>query len=297
MKRVLIAVALVLGLAACSSPSTASSRSAGSSVPSRPGSPSVGTAGKVPTPDHVLVVVFENKAAGQVIGSAEAPYLSSLARSGADFTDAHGVTHPSQPNYLALFSGSTQGVSDDSCPRTFATPNLAEQLLYAGKTFTGYSEDLPSAGFAGCRANGYARRHNPWVDFPALPAEVNQPLSALPHDFAQLPTVAFVVPNLCSDMHDCPVGTGDRWAQAHLSGYVTWARDHDSLLVVTFDEDDGSKDNRIATFLVGPMVQATSSNQRIDHYSVLRTIEDMYGLSPVGESAKASPITGVWTTP
>ncbi len=288
-----LGLALVLGLSACTSgaPSSSGANSASSSA----GSSASGSAAGVPTPQHVLVVVFENKAAQQVIGSPQAPYLTALSRQGANFTDAHGVTHPSQPNYLALFSGSTQGVTDDSCPQKFATPNLAEQLLYAGDSFTGYSESLPQAGFTGCSAGEYARKHNPWVDFPALPASVNQPLSALPHDFTQLPTVAFVVPNLCSDMHDCPVRTGDDWARQHLADYVAWARDHDSLLVVTFDEDDDTQANRIPTFLVGPMVRPGASDQRIDHYAVLRTIEDMYSLSPIGETAKAKPITGVWT--
>jgi acid phosphatase len=232
------------------------------------------------------VVVFENKDAGSVLGAADAPYLNELAGAGASLTDSHGVAHPSQPNYLALFSGSTQGVTDDSCPQSFSGPNLAGQLRAAGRSFTGYSEGLPSAGYTGCRAGGYARKHNPWVDFPALPASVNQPLSALPQDYAALPTVAFVVPDLCSDMHNCDVSTGDAWARAHLAGYVAWARTHDSLLVVTFDEDEGSSGNHIATFLVGPMVRRGASAQRTDHYGLLRTIEDMYGLPPAGRGRR-----------
>jgi acid phosphatase len=244
----------------------------------------------------VLVVVFENHAFGSVLGAPEAPYLTALAASGTTLTDAHGVRHPSQPNYLALFSGSTQGVTGDKCPKSFSGPNLASQLLAAGATFTGYSEDLPAVGATVCSAGDYARKHNPWVDFPALPAAVNQPLSALPTDFAKLPTVSFVIPNLCSDMHDCPVATGDAWAKAHLAGYVSWARTHDSLLVVTFDEDDNSASNHIPTFLVGPMVQAGTSAQRTDHYRMLRTIEAMYGLEPLGSAAGTTPLTGIWTS-
>jgi acid phosphatase len=243
-----------------------------------------------------MVVIFENKAARSVLGTPEAPYLTALAASGATLTDAHAVTHPSQPNYLALFSGSTQGVTDDSCPQSFTTPTLAGELLAAGHTFAGYSEDLPAAGATVCRSNGYARKHNPWVDFPALPASVNQPYSALPADFSALPTVSFVVPNLCDDMHDCGVATGDGWARAHLAGYVGWARTHNSLLVVTFDEDDHSADNQIATFLVGPMVKAGASAQRTDHYGVLRTLGDLYDLPPIGAAADARPLTGIWTT-
>jgi hypothetical protein len=249
----------------------------------------------LPTPDHVMVVIFENEDAQNIVGGPEAPYLTSLAGIGATFTDSHGETHPSQPNYLALFSGSTQGVTDDSCPLTFPGSNLAAQLMEKGRTFVGYSEDLPGPGYLGCREADYARKHNPWVDFPALPASVNQPYSALPADFADLPTVSFVVPNLCNDMHDCGVAAGDTWAAAHLPDYVTWAQQHNSLLVITFDEDNGSRANTIATLLVGPMVAVGSSAQRIDHYNVLRTLEDMYGLAPLGEAAAADPLTSVWT--
>jgi len=259
-----------------------------------PASTGAATTGALPSPAHVVVVVFENKDA-EAVSPSDAPYLTGLAAQGAAFTDAHGVAHPSQPNYLALFSGSTQGVTDDSCPQSFSGPNLAGQLLAAGRTFTGYSEGLPAPGFTGCGAGEYARKHNPWVDFPALPASVNQPLSALPHDLARLPTIAFVVPDLCSDMHSCSVATGDAWARAHLAGYVAWARTHDGVLVVTFDEDEGTAANHIPTFLVGPMVRPGPSAQRIDHYDVLRTLEDMYGLPPLGSAAAAQPLTGIWT--
>jgi acid phosphatase len=242
-----------------------------------------------------MVVVFENEDAQKIVGGPDAPYLTSLASAGATFTDAHGEAHPSQPNYLALFSGSTQGVTDDSCPQALAGPNLAAELATAGRTFVGYSEDLPSQGYTGCGTGRYARKHNPWVDFGDLPSSVNQPYSALPTDFADLPTVSFVVPNLCDDMHDCGVAAGDAWARQHLSAYVAWAQQHDSLLVVTFDEDNGSAANHIATVLVGPMVTTGAYDQRIDHYSLLRTVEDMYGLPPVGHAAAAAPLTGIWS--
>ncbi len=283
-------------LTGCSQAGTATSSgsTAGTSTPS----PTVGAggpaSGDVPVPDHVMVVVFENEDAENIVGAPQAPYLTSLAAAGATFSDAHGVTHPSQPNYLALFSGSTQGVEDDSCPLTFRGSNLAAQLQTAGRTFVGYSEDLPEAGYTGCRSRRYARKHNPWVDFPDLPEAVNQPYSALPADFADLPTVSFVVPNLCNDMHDCGVAAGDRWARAHLADYATWAQQHDSLLVVTFDEDNGSSKNHIATVLVGSMVRPGTSGQRIDHYSLLRTLKDMYGLPPLAAAADAAPLTGIW---
>jgi hypothetical protein len=255
--------------------------------------PTAGAAGRGPA--HVVVVVFENKADQQITRSAKAPWFNTLIASSAVFTDAHAVTHPSQPNYLALFSGSTQGVTDDHCPvRLPGVPNLGQQLLAAGHTFTGYSEDLPTTGFQGCSTALYARKHAPWVDFPDLPASVNQPLRALPTDYASLPTVSFVIPNLCHDMHNCPVATGDAWGRDHLDGYARWARAHNSVLIVTFDEDDNAAGNRILTLIAGGGVTPGTYPQRIDHYTVLRTIESWYGLPPVQRATTAAPLT-VWT--
>jgi phosphatidylinositol-3-phosphatase len=266
-------------------------------APAAPEHPSATAPAPKPSrPDHVMVVVFENKDADAVVGASKAPYLTSLAAAGAAFTDAHGETHPSQPNYLALFSGSTQGVSDDRCPVDLSGDNLGSQLLGAGLTFVGYSEGLPGVGYTGCSSGDYARKHNPWVDF-RLPASVNQPLSALPADYTQLPTVSFVVPDLCHDMHNCNVATGDAWARDHLDGYVSWARQHNSLLIVTFDEDSGTKANLIPTVVTGAGVRAGTIGQRIDHYDLLRTLEDLYGLPPLGEAATASPLTTLWSEP
>jgi len=243
-------------------------------------------------PDHVVVAVFENKSYGQIAGNPSAPYLNSLIARAATFTDAHGVAHPSQPNYLALFSGSTQGVTDDHCPvRLHDTPNLARQLLDAGLSFIGYSEGLPGPGYTGCGGDGYAAKHNPWADFDTVPAGANQPYTAWPADPDRLPTVAFVVPNLCDDMHDCPVSTGDTWARTHLDPYLRWADAHNSLLVVTFDENDNSPGNQIVTLIAGARVRPGVRPGRIDHYTVLRTIEDLYGLRPVGHAATSQGLT------
>lgn len=289
--RVLLTAALVALV------STACSADAGAPGPDPVGPPVATTPGAVPRPDHVLVVVFENKGYDQVVGNPDAPYLTSLARAGANLTDAHGERHPSQPNYIALLSGSTQGVRDDACPQELGpTPTLASQLAASGRSFVGYSEALPAPGFTGCAGpdGRYARKHNPWVDFSSTPPAANQPLSAVPRDPAALPTVAVLVPDLCHDMHSCPVAVGDSWARDHLSGYVDWARSHDSLLVVTFDEDDDTDANHIPTLLVGPMVRPGDVPGRVDHYTLLRTLEDAYGLPPLGAAASTPALTGIW---
>jgi phosphatidylinositol-3-phosphatase len=245
-------------------------------------------------PDHVVIVMLENKNEGDVL--REGPYLASLAASGAVLTDMHAETHPSQPNYLALFSGGTQGVDDDSCPHTFAAGNLASELTAAGYTFAGYSEDLPATGFVGCAAGDYARKHSPWTNFSAVPATANQPLSAMPTDYAALPTVSFLIPNLCHDMHDCSIAEGDAWLRQNIDGYAQWARTHNSMLLVSFDESESKDDdaNHIATIAVGQQVVAGPVRERADHYRLLRTLEDLYGLPPLGRSAATTAIPALW---
>ncbi|MCO5998029.1 alkaline phosphatase family protein [Actinoallomurus rhizosphaericola] len=254
------------------------------------------TAASVPQPAHVVVVVLENKSDRQIVGARDAPYLTSLARSGALFTNSYAVRHPSQPNYLALFSGSTQGLTDDSCPHTYTAPNLASELSAAGLTFAGFAEALPAFDRTACVTGNYARKHVPWADFPDLPDAVSRSFADFPSDYSALPTVSFVIPDMCDDMHNCPVKTGDAWVRENLDGYAQWARTHDSLLIVTFDENDNRPGNKIATIFAGGPVKPGTYPEKVDHYRVLRTIEDAYGLPHAGESAARSPITDAWRT-
>ncbi|MEU3844258.1 alkaline phosphatase family protein [Streptomyces sp. NPDC028635] len=258
-------------------------------------------AGAVPSPDHVVVVVFENHAYSQVIGSSSAPYLNNtLKAGGANLTQSYGETHPSQPNYFALFSGSTQGITDDSCytPGFSSAPNLASELLGAGKTWASYNETLPSQGSTTCSSGSYARKHNPWFGFSNVPTSSAKTFAQFPTDYSTLPDVSFVVPNLCSDMHDCSVSTGDTWLKNNLGAYATWAKTHNSLLVVTFDEDNKLSGNRIPTVLYGqPVTPGSSSSTTYNHYNLLRTLEDLKGLSShAGNAGSAQDITGIWAS-
>ena len=247
-----------------------------------------------PRPDHIVLVMFENKNYSSMTTSA-APYANSLAAQGAKFTKAFGITHPSQPNYIAMISGSTQGVTDDSCPHNFTgKENLAHQLIAAGFTFNGYSETMPSDGYTGCASGNYVRKHNGWVNFDNVPASSNLTYASFPTDFTKLPTVSFVSPNLCNDMHDCSIGTGDTWLKTHMDAYAQWAKTHNSLLIVTFDEDNFTSVNQIFTAFVGQHVKPGAYADQINHYSVLRTIEDAYGLTPINGAASAATIGNVW---
>lgn len=270
---------------------------------------------KLPKPDHIIIIIEENHGYKQIIGSKNAPYINQLAKKGALFTNSSALTHPSQPNYLGLFSGSMQGIRGDECllsKTPFITTNLGAALLKAGYTFTGFSETLPEAGFTGCNYQqvpgyDYARKHAPWINWQGdkennLPASSNQPLASFPNDFSQLPTLSFVIPNEGNDMHNtiggCDAASilrADQWLKDHLSAYVEWAEKHNSLLIFTFDEAQGSNlsHNRIPTFFVGSMVKPGRYNKAINHYSVLRTIEAMYNLTPSGNATEKA-IGDVW---
>lgn len=252
------------------------------------------TPASLPRPAHVVVVMEENHSYSEIIGSSQAPYINTLASEGALFTDSHAITHPSEPNYLAIFSGSTHGLKTDNCPLTFSGSNLGHQLISAGKSFKGYSEGLPSAGSTVCTSGEYARKHAPWTDFTDLSSSVNQPFTAFPTTYSNLPTISFVIPNLLDDMHDGTIQQADSWLQNHLSGYVNWAKTHNSLLIITWDEDDDSSGNKIPTIFVGPMVKPGEYSEYISHYYVLRTLEAMYGLSYLGSAGSAKTITDVW---
>jgi hypothetical protein len=277
----------------------------------------------LPVPDHVVVVIEENHSYSQVIGSPSAPYINQLAQAGASFTNSHGIEHPSQPNYLDLFSGSNQGVSGDpgisglghnGQPNwPFTAPNLGAQLLSHGRTFTGYSESLPSVGYTGDgdlnpNADNYRAKHNPWVMFQndrptspyQLPSSVNRPFTDFPKDYSQLPTLSFVIPNEQNDMHSNTIQQGDAWLRNNLNDYYLWAQTHNSLLIVTFDENDSSPGNQIPTIFLGSMVRPGQYGELIDHFSVLRTLEDMYGLGDqgyLGSAAGRAPITNPFAAP
>jgi len=234
----------------------------------------------LPQPDHIVVVIFENHSFNQIMDSTDASFFQKLARGGALFINSFAVTHPSQPNYFALFTGSTQGVHDDDDHRLNA-PTLADALAAARKRFIGYIE------------TGSPRKHNPWESFTNLRA-TEQNLSEFPSDFAQLPTVSFVIPNLDHDMHDGSIRDGDVWLRRHLGSFAEWSKTHNSLLIVTFDEDNNAAGNRILTIFYGACVRPGSYAVHITHYSVLSTLLAINALPRFAEAATTPPIRAIW---
>lgn len=249
----------------------------------------------LPKVDNVVVIIMENRDYDLVIGSPDAPYINkTLIPASGLLTNSHGVGHPSQPNYLALFSGSTQGVIDDSCPHTFSAINLgAELLAKSGRSFDGYSESMPSDGYTGCDAGEYARKHNPWVNFTNIPASSNLVYTAFP---AHPPTVAFIVPNLCNDMHDCSTQIGDTWLSKNLPPIIKYNAANHGLLILTWDEadPDSNGQNQIPTILTGPMVKPGKYSQNINHYGVLHTIESLTGVACTANACGAPVLTSLW---
>ena len=264
---------------------------------------------EIPRPDHVVICVLENHAYQQIIGSPAAPYINQLASIGANMVEYYGLSHPSQTNYIKLFSGESQGVTSNNVPvgTPFSTPNLGASLLNSGFTFAGYSEDLPSVGSLVEASGGYTRKHSPWVHWQGtgtnqIPASCNQTLDNFPSDYSLLPDLSFVIPNLDNSMHDGVdpgrIETGDRFVYDVLSSYVNWAMNNNSLLIVLFDEDDNFSANHIPCIFVGPMVTPGQYAQAgYHHYDMLRTLQDMYGLPYIANSATATPIEEIWFSP
>jgi acid phosphatase len=257
-----------------------------------------GLTGTLPKrPRAVVVVVEENKSFAEIVDEpGHTPYIASLIERGALFTNSSGVAHPSQPNYFALFAGMANR-NGDSCPATGVStvaPNLAAELLSAGRAFRAYVEDLPRTGFRGCTSGQYARKHAPWTHFDDIPANVGVPFAAL-RSYEDLPDVAFIIPNLLDDMHSASRERGDAWLRAHLDPLIAWGQTHNVLVIVTWDESSSPLSNHIATIFVGPMVKPGRYEEPVNHYRLLRSIEDLAGLrSHAGHAATIPPITDVW---
>jgi len=257
----------------------------------------------MPKPDHIVIVIEENHAYAQIIGSDNAPYINSLIKdpNTVRFTQSYGIVWGSQVDYLDLYSGANQGAGGSGHPANepFTTPNLGRQLMDAGLSYSTYSQTLPFTGYNGDEYGAYVRIHNPAANWMGtgtnqIPATTNQPFTAFPSDYTKLPTVSLVIPNVNKDMHDGTINEGDTWLRNNLNKYIQWAKTHNSLFILTFDEDDRKHNNHIPTFFTGAMVRGGRDTMHINHYNILRTIEDMYGLPYAGNAAFAKPITNCW---
>jgi hypothetical protein len=243
-------------------------------------------------PAHVAVIVMENHEYGDIIGSRSAPYMNSLARRYALATRMYAVTHPSLPNYLALTGGATFGIDSDCTDCTVGATSLVDQLESKGIDWHAYMQDLPRPCFAGASAGDYAKKHDPFAYYTRVIENRARCANIVPLDRlaaderdGTIPRFVWITPNLCDDMHDCSVSTGDRFL-SRLVPPLLRALGHHGLLFLTWDE--GSSDagccrlasgGHIVTIVAGA---GARPHARLavptDHYSVLQTIEDLLGL-------------------
>lgn len=270
----------------------------------------------LPRPYRIVIVVEENHSYKQVIDSSTAPFINNeLVAKGALLTSFFSRHHPSQPNYFVLFSGDRQGIKKNTCLEKhplITARSLGGQLVRNGLTFNGYAEDMPHAGFTKCKSGKYVRKHAPWISFADVPTVRSLPFSEFPTDFEKLPTVSMVIPNLDNDMHDpvLPIfapsrrTVADTWLREKLGAYAEWAQTHNSLLIVTWDEDNDTiltpkvtkpPANRVATIFYGQMVKpGVKSDKKYDHVDLLKTILAMYELPQLPTTENATVITDIW---
>ena len=241
------------------------------------------------TYQHVVWIVFENKPDSAIIGSASAPYTNTLASQCGVASNFFAETHPSLPNYIAMTSGSTQGITDDAAPSShpLAVPSIFSQVA----SWRSLQESMPS----NCALNDsypYAVKHNPAAYYTGIRtacASFDVPLASTPDISA---AYTFVTPNLCNDMHDCSVSTGDSWLSTFLPKILgsTAYTSGSTAIFITWDEDDSSASNQIATLVIAPSVPVgTRVATTFNHYSMLRTTEELLGLNTyLGGAATAT---------
>ena len=285
-----ICLVLVLVLTGCS-PTPATS-------PAESG-PAVASATTLPAFGHVWVVVLENKGYDQIVGASKAPYLNELIDRYGLAEAYSAVGRPSQPNYLALFSGSTHGVEDDKI-HDIDAPTLADQIEAAGRTWGAYAENLPPGCYTDAKADGgrdgageYARKHMPALSFTSITSHPER--CAHVGDFTAFEpgatAFAFLAPNLCHDMHDCSIAEGDAWLRTFLPHILqSEAFGTDGVLFITFDEGEPNQEgpDRVPMIVASPFTPpGFRSDVPHDHYSLLRTIEDAWGMPCLEEACRS----------
>ncbi|HWD73171.1 MAG TPA: alkaline phosphatase family protein [Actinomycetota bacterium] len=251
----------------------------------------------------MIVILMENEEYASIIGDLSAPYINSLAAGGALATQYYAVDHPSLPNYLALTGGSTFGVTTDCTPGPSCTggTSVVEEMAAAGIGWRAYMQDMPGP-CAQADSGEYVVHHDPFVYYNGVVAGSCGnvvPASQLPGDIAAgaLPAFTWLTPNLCNDMHDCSVATGD----AYLAGIVPQllgTLGPDGALFLVWDEGTSNTQGggQVTMVAAGSGVKkGYRSSLPYDHYSLLRTIEDAWGLPLLGNSAAATPMADLFS--
>ena len=332
MNRLHIILLLALVLASCANPTVTPSPvvivptvSSATETPFHPQPPTLTVSpapSLTPTPtplvpafEHIVMVLFENKEFGSVVGNSAMPYYNQLAQENTLLTQYYAIRHPSLPNYIALIGGDTFGIHSDCNDCFVNAPSLPDLIEASGRSWKTYQEDMPQPCFLG-GAHDYAQKHNPFVYFDPIRLDQARcersvvPLGDLNTDIqaGALPNYIFITPNLCNDAHDCDLNVADAWL-ANLLTTLVPALDATSqpyLIVLTFDEGQGNHSccglpeeagGRVATVLVSPSAKsAFQDDTPYTHYSLLKTIAESWGLSYLGHAADESNvlITAPW---
>jgi acid phosphatase len=260
-------------------------------------------------PEHIVVIALENKEYGSIIGGDEAPYLETLAADNVLLTHEYAIRHPSLPNYLALTGGSTFGVRSDCTGCSVDAPNIIDQVVGAGRSWKAYMQRMPEpcykAAFAGTPPHEYAKKHDPFMYFRDIRRSRARchrivPFREIRSDLrGGLPDFAWITPDDCFNMHSCPIARGDRWLRRWVPRIMP-ELGTGGLLMIVFDE--GTSDagccslpaggGHVAAIITGPGAQdAVRLRDQATHYSVLRLIEDAWGLDRLAHASDASTPT------
>jgi phospholipase C len=269
----------------------------------------------VPDFAHIVVIVFENHEFDVVIGNDKMPNYNRLAQENSLLTQYYAITHPSLPNYIALFGGDTFGITSD-CSQCFVNaPSLADQIEASGRTWKAYLEDMPSPCYVGDTIN-YVQKHNPFIYFDPIRLDTPRcersivPLTELEADLSagSLPNFVYIMPNICHSAHDayfdpfCSLKVADTWLGdevGKLQGYLEKSQEP-YLIILTWDEGQGSHSccglpedagGRVATVLISPQAKSGFQDDTpYTHYSLLKTIENAWGLPYLGHAADANNV-------
>jgi hypothetical protein len=261
----------------------------------------------LPVFSHVFVIVMENNEYNNIIGSTSAPYINKLANQYALATQYYAVSHPSLPNYLAMSAGSTFGITTDCDTCWVNATNLADQIEASGRSWKAYMESMP-APCTVADSGLYAQRHDPWVYYNDIRTNTARcdahvvPYTQFGADVAggTVPNFVWITPNVCSDMHDCSVSTGDTWLSQNVPTILNSAAfKNGGVLFLVWDEGDTSagccsqaSGGHIAMLVISPLaIAGFKSATGEDHYSLVATIEDSWSLGRLANAAcSCSPV-------
>jgi hypothetical protein len=271
-------------------------------TPTAKPNPTAPPVGRLPNFSHVYVIIFENKEYSSIVGSSSAPYINSLIAQYGLATNFYAERHPSEPNYIALTSGGTQGIADDGV-YNLSVNNLFDQITASGRTWKAYQQGNPGNCFTGSsssavvdgvgKSGSYVRKHNPAISYTSVSG--NNAACANITNLASFDPAAanfeFITPNMINDMHDGTVADGDNFLKAFMPQITSSAAFANSVVFVTFDEGTSGTNGggHIVTIAITPQVTAGFlATAAYTHYSMLRTIEEAWGLPYLGSAGSAS---------